>query len=414
MGKKLIVEAGKLIDGTGAEAMERGAVIVEDGRISAIASAGELAAGSIEHATVVDVPGGTVVPGLIDTHTHMHCSAGADTFRQVTTDSDEVLLLRAAEATRAALASGVTTMRDLGSKNEVAFRIRQSIEDGIIPGPHLRVAGTPITTTAGHCYMFGTEADTEDEVVTAVRRQVKLGADCIKIMSTGGNFTPRSNVRQVQYPATTLHAAVKDAERLGVPVAAHCHSAEGVRNCVEAGVHNLVHCTWISADPSEGFDYDPKVADAIAEKELFVDPTIAVSHLRRIESPDLPIFQPGGIFADLDARYEILRDMWDRGVRFVAGLDAGMQGGRFGEHAATAEVMVEKMRVTPIEALTCSTKTSAACLGVSDETGTLEVGKRADILVVDGDVATDVKALRQVHTVVKAGRVVKLDGRVLV
>lgn len=414
MGQKLILKADKLIDGTGANALDSGAVIVEDGRISAVASIGELTEGSVDNATVVDVPAGTIVPGLIETHAHMHCSADADAFLQVTTESNDVLLLRAAEAMRVALASGVTMIRDLGSKNQVAFRIRQAIEDGIIPGPHMHVAGTPITTTAGHCYMFGTEADTEDEVVTAVRRQVKLGADCIKVMSTGGNFTPRSNVRQVQYPVTTLRAAVQDAERLGVPVASHCHSAEGVRNCVEAGVHNLIHCTWISSDPAEGFDYDRKVADTIAENGIFVDPTIAVSHLRWIEDPDLPVFQPNGIFADLDARYGILRDMWDRGVKFVAGLDAGMQGGRFGDHAATAEVMVEKMGVSPIEALTCSTRTSAECLGVSTETGTLEVGKRADILVVEGDVAIDITALRKVHTVIKGGRIVKLNGQLLV
>jgi len=411
---KLIIKARKLIDGTGGDAVENGALLVEDGRITAVATRGDLEAGSVDRATVIDVPGGSIVPGLVETHAHMHCSADADTFRQVTTEPDDVLLLRAAQAVRAALASGVTTMRDLGSKNAVAFRIRQSIEDGIIPGPHLLVAGTPITTTAGHCHMFGTEADTEEQVVTAVRSQIKQGADCIKIMATGGNFTPRSNVRQVQYPASTLRAAVVDAERLGAPVASHCHSAQGVRNAVEAGVHTLVHCTWISDNPDRDFDYDPSVADAIAERGSFVDPTVAVSYQRQIDSPDLAIFQPGGIFADMDARYRILRDMWERGVRFVAGLDAGMQGGRFGDHAATAEVMVAKLGISPMDALVCATRNSADCLGMLNETGTLEAGKRADVLVLDGDAAEDVGALRLVNTVVKDGRIVKRDGRSLV
>ena len=111
------------------------------------------------------------------------------------TESDETFIMRGVGAVRDALGSGVTTMRDLGSRNQVVLPIKAAVEDGIIPGPRMIVAGTPITTTGGHCNMFGTEADTADAVVSAIRNQFKLGADCIKIMSTGGGFTPAPRPR---------------------------------------------------------------------------------------------------------------------------------------------------------------------------------------------------------------------------
>ena len=172
--------------------------------------------------------------------------------------------------------SGVTTLRDIGSKNEIAFPIRDAVRRGVIPGPRLILTGTPITTTAGHCWMFGTEADTVDEVVTAVRRQKKLGADCIKMMATGGMFTPTANPRTVQYPAATLRAAVVEAERLDMQIVAHTLSADGVRNCVEAGIHHLVHARWLSSNPQKGLDYDREVSSRIAANGQAVDVTFGL------------------------------------------------------------------------------------------------------------------------------------------
>ena len=405
---KLIVKAGRVIDGTGAKPDARNAVLIEDGRIAAVDRFE--AVGVTSDAELIDVPGGTVLPGFVEVHSHMHCSASPTTFDDLATDSHEALVARAVEAVRAALGSGVTTMRDLGSRNEIAFPIRSAIESGIVPGPHLMVAGTPITTTGGHCHMFGTEADSLDEVLTALRGQVKLGADWIKIMSTGGRFTPRTNPRMPQYPVEVLRAAVADAERLGVRVAAHCHAASGVRNCVEAGVHNLIHASWMSEDPEGGYDYDPAVADEIAEKGLYVDPTIAATGaLRELRAPGWLERNLGSGF-DLEQRYEILRDMWDRGVKFVTGLDSGMDFLRFDDFAWVPTLMVEKMGISPLDAIVSGTKTSADCLGVLDETGTLEPGKRADVVVVQGDASNDIRALLSVDTVIKAGKVVKRSG----
>ena len=406
---KLVLKADRLIDGTGAAPIDNAALVAEEGRITEVTTQDQLRLAPGEDVDEITVKG-SIMPGYIEMHSHMHCSSELDAYKHVTTESNETFTMRSVKAMRAALSSGVTTMRDLGSRNEVAFPIKQAIEDGIIAGPRLIVAGTPITTTGGHCNMFGTEADTADEVVAAVRRQFKLGAGYIKIMSTGGGFTPGTNVRAPQYPVATLMAAVKDAERLNLRIAAHCHASAGVRNCVEAGVHNLIHSSWLHEDPTKIYDYDTGVADEIAAKGIYVDPTLALRHLNRLRGR---VREGGAAMGDPERRFEILRDMWSRGVKFVTGLDSGMVNAHFDDFAYIPQVMVEDMGITPMEAIVCSTRTSAECLGLEDQIGTLEVGKSADVVMVKGNPAEDIKAMHDVDTIVRQGEVVKRQGELL-
>ena len=406
---KLVLKADRLIDGAGAPPVENGAVVVSGGRIAEVTTQDKLNVGA--DADVIDVPGGTLMPGFIEMHTHIHCSAQTDAYTHIMTESDETFIMRGVGAVRAALGSGVTTMRDLGSRNQVIMPIKAAVSQGIIPGPRIIAAGTPITTTGGHCNMFGTEADTAEQVVTAIRNQFKLGADCIKIMSTGGGFTPGTNVRAPQYPVETLRAAVEDAERLGLRVASHCHAAAGVRNCVDAGIHNLIHCSWLAEDERDMYDYDTDYADMIAEKGLYVDPTLALGRLNSLRG-NRP--QGSGAMGDPARRFEILRDMWDRGVKFVTGMDSGMTNANFDDFAHIPQVMVEEMGITPMEAIVCSTQTSAECLGLEDEIGTLEAGKSADVLIINGDPSADITALHSVNTIISQGEIVKRDGDLLI
>ena len=409
---KLVLKADRLINGSSSKVVPNAAVVIEGETISKVCSQSELTETELAEARVIGSSGGTLMPGFIEMHSHIHCSAESDAYTHITTETNETFLLRGSQAVRSSLSSGVTTMRDLGSRNEVVFPLRQSIEEGIIPGPRLLVAGTPITTTGGHCNTFGTEADSSEQVVRAIRNQFKLGADHIKIMSTGGGFTPGTNVRAPQYDWTTLRDAVKDAERLGLKMAAHCHATEGVRNCVKAGIHNLVHCSWLSENPEELYDYDPDVADQIAEKGIYVDPTLALSHLNklrgRVKTPD------SGAMADPERRFEILRDMWHRGVKFVTGMDSGMTNAHFDDFAYIPEVMVNSMGISPMEAITCATKTSSECLGRDNEIGTITPGKSADVLIINGDPSVKIEALHNVDTIVARGSVVKESGQLLI
>ena len=402
----ILIKGAKLINGTANSPSLNAFVLIRDKKIIDIGSQKKLPK-RLEKFRVLDFPNGTILPGLIETHSHMHCTGNKESLERMLLDSEETLIMRSVKAMRESLLSGVTTMRDLGSRNRVAFSIKEAIVNGVIEGPRILVAGTPITTTAGHCYFFGTEVNSQEEILQAVRNQVKLGADCIKIMSTGGNFTPRSNPRRAQFSLKLLQDAVEDAHRLEVPVASHCHGTEGIINSVSAGVDNLIHCSWISSNPSEGYDYREDVVDEIANKGIFVDPTIALGHLRQIDDPEADVFQPGGVFYDLDSRYKMLRDMWSKGVRFISGLDAGMYMGEFGTHYNSVLVMIEKMGVSPIDAIKCVTKNSAECLGILQETGTVEKGKSADLIVLSDDFEKNPDSLQQVDTVINKGEIVK-------
>jgi imidazolonepropionase-like amidohydrolase len=395
------------------------AVLTEGERIRAVVPGRELPRDVAETHRVHDLGDVSLLPGLVDVHAHMHCSATPDAYHLVTTESHEALLLRAATNVRTALLSGVTTLRDIGSKNEIAFPLRDAVRRGVVPGPRLVLTGTPITTTAGHCWMFGAEADTLDQVVASVRRQKKLGAECIKIMATGGMFTPTANPRTVQYPVETLRAAVREAERLDMQIVAHTLSADGVRNCVEAGIHHLVHARWLSADPRKGLEYDPRVADRIAANGQLVDVTFGL-HLLATEAAAAGAPPPRAHWAvsatpvPMDEHIAVARDMRERGVRFLTGLDMGMAHARFDGSSANARAFVLWFGYTPWQALAASTVDSADAMRLGDEVGAVRPGLVADLVSVAGDPAADIAALAGAVDVIQGGRAVKLGGRALV
>ena len=403
MGERRLFKARRVADPTVSGWLPDHAVLVEGERITAVLPAARLPGDAAETSRIHDLGDVSLLPGLVDCHAHLHCSATPDAYRLVTSESPERLVLRAAANARAALLSGVTTLRDIGSRNEVVFPLREAIRAGVVPGPRLLLAGTPITTTAGHCHMFGTEADTQDEVVVAVRRQKKLGADCIKMMATGGMFTPTANPRTVQYPMATLRAAVVEAERLDLQIVAHTLSAEGVRNCVEAGIHHLVHARWYSADPAKGLEYDPEVARGMAQEAVEAG-----------ASPPRPHWSVAAHPVSVEEHLDTVRDMRARGVRFVTGLDMGMAHARFDASAANARAFVKWLDYTPWQALAASTRDTAEAMRLGGEVGAIRPGLVADLVSLAGDPAVDIAALGTAVDVIQAGRPVKLQGRVLV
>jgi imidazolonepropionase-like amidohydrolase len=419
VAERSVFKARRIANATVSGWLADHAVLIEGERIQAVVPQRELSRDVSSSHRVHDLGDVWLLPGLVDVHAHMHCSATPDAYHLVTTESHDALLLRSASNVRTALLSGVTTLRDIGSKNEIAFPIRDAVRRGIIPGPRLVLTGTPITTTAGHCWMFGTEADTTDQVVTAVRRQKRLGADCIKMMATGGMFTPTANPRTVQYPASTLRAAVVEAERLDMQIVAHTLSADGVRNCVEAGIHHLVHARWLSADPRKGLEYDPELSSRIAANGQAVDVTFGL-HLLGHEAveagapPPKPHWSVSAAPVSMEEHVEVTRDMRARGVRFINGLDMGMAHARFDASSANARAFVKWFDYTPWQALAASTVESAEAMRLGHETGAIRPGFAADLMSVAGDPAVDIAALGQAMDVIKAGRPVKLGGRPLV
>src|SRR5207302_3515882 len=165
-----------------------------------------------------------------------------------------------------------TTVRDLGGRGGVTFRLRDAIANGLIAGPRILAAGSPITITGGHCHFLGLEADGEAEVRVAARRELKSGANCLKVMATGGRMTPGTNTGAAQYSVTEITAAVDEAKRAHTTIAAHALGTAGIRNATQAGVDTIEHCNWLG--PDGGVQFDESVAVQMAEQSTALVPTL--------------------------------------------------------------------------------------------------------------------------------------------
>jgi imidazolonepropionase-like amidohydrolase len=388
-----VIRAGTLIDGTGAEPQHDRAVYIEGGLIVDVGPGGRVPS----DADLLDLREYSVLPGLIDAHVHLVFSAGSNALADVLKEDDQRLLLRGVAAARQALRGGITTVRDLGGRGGVTFRLRDAIADGIVAGPRILAAGSPITITGGHCHFLGLEANGEAEVRAAARGQLKAGADCLKIMSTGGRMTPGTNTTLAQYTVNELTAAVEEAARAHVPLAAHALGTAGIRNATAAGVTTIEHCNWLGADGSVQFD--ESLAHQMASSGVAVVATL--TPLQRA-APTL--------------REEVLwcmRRMRELEVPFVAGTDAGVSLLPFDSLPRELEIMVEDVGMTPLEAIHSATGRSAQVLGISG-VGTLEPTQRADMLVVEGDPSGRIRDLRAQRMVLKGGVTVVENRLVLV
>ena len=369
---------------------------------------------------VTDLGNVFLIPGFIETHAHMHCAGTKDTFQLAISEKTDLQLIRAAKNIATSLYSGVTTLRDLGSKNEVAFPIKKSIQLNLIKGPKLILSGTPITTTAGHCHFFATEADTKEEVLKAIRKQVKLGADIIKIMASGGGFTPRSNRYKAQYTSEIISAAAKETERLGLPIAAHAHATESIKQCVDAGIKHIIHSSWLSEESDTGEDYDENISRTMADNNHWIDPGGGLTLLRRENAPDyqMPNWTDTDISTGIsekdpeidNRRTRILLDMHDKGVKFLGGLDAGMAHAHFDNTPATAWFMVEKLGFDNWKGIQSITSNNADGLNIEKKVGSIKPGLIADLISFEKDPAKNIRNLDRPNSVILDGITLKLNN----
>ena len=400
------------------------AVIVVEGRIESIVARAALPTDVASTHEVHDLLDVSLLPGFVESHIHMHFPASPDYRDIARPEPVERMLIRATANMRRLLVSGATTARDTGSRDEVALAVRSALRDGVIPGPRLLVAGAPITTTAGHYWFLGAQADTTDEVVRQVRERRKLGVDCVKIIASGGGYTPTSNPRSQQYGLATMRAAVTEAHRLGLPVLAHSLTAASNRICAEAGVDTVIHGgMWWTEHPirDQAYAYDPALADRLAANGTWVDPTIGEVQLHREHHdaglPDKPEFKHWAlpdVPSELEPRLGFMRDMAARGVRFIGGMGMGMPIVTFDSVACSAQVYARLLGFEPWRAIRSITLDAAAALGLGAVTGSIRPGMAADLVAVDGDPIVDLGALRRVRDVIQAGRLVVSGGRPLV
>jgi imidazolonepropionase-like amidohydrolase len=399
----LLIKAGRVYDGVADKALEHAYIVVDGDSIAAVGPQSELEGSQFAHE--IDLGSEvTVLPGLINMHTHMSFSGGTAVFQDHQQESYETKLIRAVENLKAALHTGVTTVRDCGTLNNIAFAVRAAVERGTMLGPRVIASGAGLTTTGGHLWFCGVEAEGEVEVRRAVRAQVKSGADFIKVFATGGNTTPGTNPLAAQYTEAEMCAITEEARRLGKSVASHAHGTPGVHTSITARVTTIEHCSFLQP---EGIMYEPEQGRRIADAGIYVCPTVFQGrgklYPREQEqtSPEARRF-----WAQREARFRLIRLLVDQGVQLVSGSDAGVAYNAFTDYPGDLMLMVEGTDLSPLYVLKAATSVAAEALGRED-LGVIAPGKAADLLAVQGNPLQDIRVLNHPKLVVARGRVIQ-------
>lgn len=393
--RRVVIDAGAMLDGTGTRARPRMSVLIAGEHIAAVGTPEEIRARpEAAEARVIDATDATLLPGLIDGHLHIGWRTTAEL--QPERDRDRLMAWMLGSA-HAALLAGVTTIRDAGAPLGVTLAFKRALAEGLHTAPRLQACGPCLTTTAGHTTFLGETADTADELRKWVRRLAAEGTDLIKIMASGGSIDPETNRRRAQYSEAELRYAVEDAHRLFLPVLAHANASESIRNSVRAGVDVIAHCNWLSAEEGR-IDYDPEIADQMAERGIFVD--------LNIEGGWRPLADADASAEDWGSngpltRWELLEDMRRRGVQiFFTSDEIGPLVGTFPNLLLQAHQLLG----IPIEEVIWrSTGLAAKAIGLDKELGVIAPGKRADLLLVEGMVQEDPSALLRVRSVYRDG-----------
>jgi imidazolonepropionase-like amidohydrolase len=405
-----LLRAARVLDGEGGSPLAPGAVLLDGERVAALGRAGELRAPDGAGAAEVDYGEATILPGLVDAHTHLVAPGDGTPGDDIAREEDHLLLLQAAKNARTLLHSGVTTLRENGAKGRVAFALREGVRRKLAPGPRMVICGRPITITGGHMGYFGSEADGEDAVRAAVRQLVKEGADYIKIVATGGS-TRTSDPNRASYTVAELRAITDEARRHGRLTAAHCTSGQGVQNALDAEVDMIIHC--IFNEPDGSYRYRPDLVERLVAARAWVNPTLYVQRAgidRQREAREREGRLTPELAAELDrarraldVKVDAVRRMAEAGVRMTAGSDSPWGWYAPGEFVHEVAMLAEA-GLSDRDAVVAGTAGAADSIGVGHLAGRLAPGRQADLLVVRGDPTREIGALWHVLDVWQAGR----------
>lgn len=387
-----LISADQVLVGPAATRISDGAVLVDGTEIVAVGPRAELEGRASGAAVRWEFPDCTVLPGLIDCHVHLAFDAGPDPVTTLRELDDEALLAGMAERARQLLDNGVSTVRDLGDRGALAVRLREAIDEGRYPGPRIVAATSPLTVPGGHCWFLGGEVGDEQEMRAMVRDNAARGAEVIKVMATGGGLTKGgAQTWESQFSADELRVVVEEAHQLGLPVSAHAHGSAGIADSVAAGVDTIEHCTWMAEN---GFEVLEDVVAEIAARGIAVCPAASPNWRKFAER-----------FGEERAAEIFGRVRWmsEQGVRLVAGTDAGVPNAVFDNFAGSLD-FYRFLGFPTEQILDMATVDAAEALRLGEHTGRLAPGYRADILVVGGDPARDLDAVRDVRLVLAGGR----------
>jgi imidazolonepropionase-like amidohydrolase len=399
-----------LIDGTGGDPVRAATIVIDDGRITQAGAAIDVP----RDAEVIDAGGRTVMPGMIDCHVHMLYHPASLQERLLTPPTLQTFM--GARNARDTLDAGVTSVRDAGGTPQ---GFKMALDCGLIPGPRMKIAVTALSQTGGHGDStmpsgvrvralggLGPEwpenvVDGPDEVRKAVRAILRAGGDFIKLMSTGGVLSPSDEPGHTQFTPEEIAIMVQEAAAAGKTCMAHAQGTQGIKNAVDAGVESIEHGIWL----------DDEVIAEMKRRGTFLVPTLVAPLwvLRNAENA------PGSVLPQsirktkevmTDHKASITRAIAG-GVRVAMGTDSGV--GPHGHNAEELERMIE-CGMTPMQAIIATTKTASECIHMQKDAGTLEPGKLADLLIVDGDPLADIKLLQdeaRLALIMQGGRIHK-------
>lgn len=392
----LVIRNVRVIDGTGAAPAEQATVVVTAGRIAAAGPAGQVTVPAGDH-RVIDGTGMTLLPGLMDLHVHLAMLTFAELQGGVTDDAVAASVLRGVRNCADAVRAGVTTVRDAGCRHTGIFSLRRAAEDGTIPGPRIFLCGTAMCTTGGHAPVVAVEADGEVEVRKAARAQMKLGAEWVKLMVTGGTATPGEETTDVQFTAAELGAAVDEAHRRGKRAMAHVSCLAGTHAALAAGFDTLEH----------GIELDEQAVAMMRAGSVFLCSTLCLTHREAMstDADGIPEWVRRKAQSAAGKQFRSFGLAHMGGAAIAAGTDADGFYHPFGRSMVWELEWLVKAGMSPLEAIHAATGASARLLG-RDDLGTVAPGKWADLLLVRGNPAEQVTDLHQVRLVTIGGKVV--------
>jgi imidazolonepropionase-like amidohydrolase len=381
-------------------------VLVDHGRITDVDTTG---ADPPEGAELVDLGGATLLPGLIDSHTHLVWDASNDPVGHLAGVGEDPLFEQCRARAGKALAAGITTVRDLGDCRFVTLRLRQELAAYPERGPQPLVSGPPITTPGGHCWFLGGEAAGVQGMRAAVRALAAREVDVVKVMVTGGNLTAGSVPWQSQYGPAELRAAVEEAHQAGLAITGHAWGAQGIAEAVAAGFDSIEHGVFLTAD---GVHQDPAVVDQMAARGVVVSVTSAQNQPLGQPPPGMePGTQRATRFQELARQVPQFVDgvlrLREAGVPLIVSSDAGIGPHKPHDVLPWGPGLASMIGFTGAEALRAVTSIAADACRVGDRKGRIAPGYDADLLAVAGDPLINPAAVREVVAVFRAGQRVR-------
>jgi len=397
--QRTVIRAGRMLDVRTGRMVQNPEIVIEGDRIVSVGAA------TAANAQAINLPNLTLLPGLIDAHTHLTGDPYHFGYQELGISAAREALYGAKYA-RITLLAGFTTVRNVGANGYSDVALRDAINDGNIPGPRMLVSGPALGITGGHCdnnllpFEYHASSDGVADGIAAVQHRVreviKYGADLIKICATGGVLSKGDDPKASQYSLEEMKAIVADAHRLGRKVAAHAHGGEGIRLASEAGVDSIEHGTYI----------DEAGIATLKRNGTYMVPTIYLNDwlTENMDKIGMPEFYRKKEIDVAKVSFANMARAMQAGVKIAFGTDAAVY-----PHGLNARQFATyvKMGFTPLQAIQSATLNAADLLGWSDRIGAIEPGKFADIIGVEGDPTQDVTTLERVQWVMKGGEVYK-------